>query len=70
MDELKELYQGLKEHGATIDHTVDHGMTASVYFFDPDGNRIEFFCNNTDTAEEGLALMRSSTRVNQELVLN
>jgi hypothetical protein len=44
-------------------------MTKSVYFFDPDGNRIEFFFNTTDTAEEGLALMRAPGRKNTELVL-
>jgi hypothetical protein len=44
-------------------------MTKSVYFFDPDGNRIEFFCNSTETAEEGLALMRAPGRKNTELVL-
>jgi len=25
--------------------TTDHGMTHSVYFFDPDGNRLEIFCD-------------------------
>ena len=69
IDELTEIYQRLKEHGATIDHLTDHGMTQSVYFFDPDGNRIEFFFNTTDTAEEGLALMRAPGRKNTELVL-
>jgi hypothetical protein len=44
-------------------------MTKSVYFFDPDGNRVEFFFNTTDTAEEGLALMRAPGRKNTELVL-
>ena len=28
-----------------IDHTVFHGITKSVYFFDPDGNRLEVYCN-------------------------
>ena len=69
MEELKEIYQRLKENDVAIDRTVDHGMTDSVYFSDPDGNRIEFFCNSTDTAEEGLAVMRSPDRQNKELAL-
>jgi catechol 2,3-dioxygenase len=68
-DALKEAYQYLKAHDVTIHRLVDHGMTKSVYFFDPDGNRIEFFCNATETAEAGLALMRSPDRKNTELVL-
>jgi catechol 2,3-dioxygenase len=68
--ELKEFYQLLKESGVTIDRTVDHGMTSSVYFFDPDGNRVEFFCNTHETAEEGLASMRDPVRKNTELVLD
>ena len=69
LDALKETYQRLKENGVPVDNTIDHGMTQSVYFHDPDGIRIEFFCNSTSTAEEGLALMRSSDRQNQDLVL-
>ncbi|ETX07153.1 VOC family protein [Candidatus Entotheonella palauensis] len=69
LDELKEVYQNLKAHGVTIDRLVDHKMTQSVYFFDPDGNRIEFFFNSTDTPEEGLALMRAPGRKNEALVL-
>ena len=66
---LKEAYQYLKAHDVQIDRLVDHQMTQSVYFFDPDGNRIEFFCNSTETAEEGLALMRTPGRKNEPLVL-
>jgi hypothetical protein len=28
-----------------IDYTIFHGVTKSVYFFDPDGNRLEVYCN-------------------------
>jgi catechol 2,3-dioxygenase len=68
--DLTEVYETLKDKGAQLDHNTDHGMTSSVYFFDPDGNKIEFFCNNNATAEEGLALMRTPGRKNKELVLS
>ena len=42
--ELRELYQRLKEHDVTVDFTANHFLTKSVYFFDPDGNRLEIFC--------------------------
>jgi catechol-2,3-dioxygenase len=43
-EDLKVLYGRLLNAGARIDHTTDHGLTRSVYFFDPDGNRLEIFC--------------------------
>jgi len=47
--------------------TTDHGMTSSIYIYDPDGNGIELFCNNQDDASEGLAVMKDADRRNKEL---
>lgn len=69
MDALKEVHRRLKSYGAHIDHLTDHGMTKSVYFRDPDGNRVEYFFNTTETAEEGLAMMKAPNRVLTEFVL-
>ena len=33
------------EHGELIDDARDHGATISVYLHDPDGNRIELYCD-------------------------
>jgi catechol 2,3-dioxygenase len=44
-EQLREFYQRLKAHGVRIDRTTDHVMSRSVYFFDPDGNRLEIFCD-------------------------
>ena len=41
--ELQEIYRRFKGLGVTIDHTQDHGVTASVYFRDPDGNLMEVY---------------------------
>ena len=43
-DTVKEMYQRLKEHDVPIVRTVDHGITQSVYFKDPDGNELEIYC--------------------------
>src|SRR5262249_28064425 len=48
--ELRELYQRLKDHGGTVDFTADHVLTKSVYVFDPDGNRLEIFCQSMEMA--------------------
>ena len=41
--ELQNAYRQFKTLGVTVDHTQDHGVTASVYFHDPDGNLMEVY---------------------------
>lgn len=43
--ELKEVYRKFKENAVIIRHTVFHGVAKSVYFYDPDGNMLEVYCN-------------------------
>jgi catechol-2,3-dioxygenase len=40
---LRDLHGTLKSYGNVAVETVSHGTTWSVYFCDPEGNRIEFF---------------------------
>jgi len=40
---LRAVHRGLESHGGLEIATVSHGTTWSVYFRDPEGNRIEFF---------------------------
>ncbi|MEE9198452.1 MAG: VOC family protein [Dehalococcoidia bacterium] len=44
-DELREAYRFLKEKDVNIAGLGDHGATKSLYFFDPDGNEIEVYCD-------------------------
>lgn len=39
--DLLETYARLKDHGITPYWPIHHGMTLSLYYQDPDGNRIE-----------------------------
>jgi catechol 2,3-dioxygenase len=50
-EQLRELYHRLKDYGARVEFTVDHVLTKSVYFFDPDGNRLEIFSQELPSAE-------------------
>ena len=52
---LKDCYRTLKSHGVPIVRAVDHGITKSLYFCDPAGNRLELYC---DVGEDGLAQIR------------
>jgi catechol 2,3-dioxygenase len=45
--ELRAAYRELKERQVPISFTVDHGVTKSVYFRDPDGHELEVYCDNS-----------------------
>ena len=55
LDALKAFYQALKQRQAEITGTIDHGITKSVYFRDPEGNQFELYC---DEGEDGLGRLR------------
>ena len=56
-EELVAAYRELKERDVPIHFTVDHGVTNSVYFFDPDGNELEVYVDNS---AEHIAAMKDS----------
>ena len=60
LDELRRLYGLLLEQDVTIHRIVDHGVGKGIYFYDPDGNRLEFFCEEVG-GREGMELF---TKVN------
>ena len=41
-DDLQAAYQELKEKGVPVVFTVNHGVSKSVYFKDPDGYELCF----------------------------
>jgi len=43
LDDLKEFHARLLENGIQIDRIVSHGIAFGMYFFDPEGNRIELY---------------------------
>ncbi|HYB43303.1 MAG TPA: VOC family protein [Candidatus Methylomirabilis sp.] len=59
MGELLDTYTRLRERGIRPFFCVNHGPTTSMYFRDPDGNRIELQIDNFATAEEGQAWMKT-----------
>ena len=73
IDELKEYYQRLTAEGVEVDRIISHGNALGIYFFDPEGNRLELYYKtgfnvpqpnvaNVDigaSADELLAFMKS-----------
>ncbi len=58
LDELTENYLRLKALGIRPHRCVNHGVTTSMYYRDPDGNQVELLVDNFATAAEGQAYMR------------
>jgi catechol 2,3-dioxygenase-like lactoylglutathione lyase family enzyme len=59
MKEFLDHYVRLKGQGIRPIFCVNHGPTTSMYYRDPDGNRVELQIDNFATAEEGQAWMLS-----------
>ncbi len=45
MDDLLDSYTRLKRHGVLPHACLDHGMTFSFYYVDPDANSVELQCD-------------------------
>jgi len=52
LGDLIYTYERLKRAGITPVATINHGPTTSLYYRDPDGNRVELQVDNFDTTEE------------------
>jgi catechol-2,3-dioxygenase len=60
LDSLQDLvtsYEQKKEKGIEPHWPVNHGISTSMYYFDPDGNEFELQVDNFDTVEETHAFM-------------
>jgi catechol 2,3-dioxygenase len=53
--ELQAAYRELGDLGIRVDAVIEHNVTRSIYFHDPDGNRVELYC---DSVEDGFEAMR------------
>jgi len=58
LDDLADQYLHLKEEGIRPHRCVNHGVTTSMYFYDPDHNQVELLVDNFATAVEGQDYMR------------
>jgi catechol-2,3-dioxygenase len=59
LGDLLHTYARLKAEGIEPFWCINHGPTTSMYYKDPDGNRIELQVDNFPTAEECNRWMRS-----------
>ena len=58
LDDLLETYERLREKGVTPYWCVHHGITASMYYSDPDGNQMEFQVDCFETGDDAVDYMK------------
>ena len=63
IDDLLDAYTRLKGEGIEPHATLDHGMTTSFYYADPDGNSLELQYDNFGGWEESKEWMRTSPQM-------
>ena len=55
-EELQAAHRDLRALGIPVESTIEHNVSRSVYFHDPDGNRVELYCNRY---EDGFKAMQT-----------
>lgn len=67
LDDLKEFHVRLLEEGVKIDRIVSHGIAFGMYFFDPEGNRIELYVRTPYKVPQPLGDVIDLSMSNDEL---
>jgi len=55
-EELQAAHGELQRLGVPVESIVEHNVSRSIYFHDPDGNRVELYC---DMVTDGFEAMRT-----------
>ena len=58
-ESLADHYEELKGQGISPHRCVNHGMTTSMYYYDPDRNQVELLFDNFHNARDGRDYMTS-----------
>ena len=56
-EELQAAHRELGTLGIPVESAIEHNVTRSIYFHDPDGNRVELYCDTF--ADGGFEAMRT-----------
>lgn len=59
LDDLVDNYERLKKLGIEPHRCVNHGVTTSMYYHDPDHNQVELLVDNFATAADGRNYMKN-----------
>ena len=59
MDDLLEAYVEQRDRGVIPMSSTNHGPTTSIYYKDPDGNRVELLYDNFESPDDAQRFVRS-----------
>jgi len=68
LDDVRAFYHRLQDAGMRIDRTVTHGIACSVYFYDPEDNRVELYYTTPYNVRQPLGEHIDLDRPNEELM--
>ena len=68
LDDVRTFHQRLKDAGLKIDRTVTHGIACSVYFYDPEDNRIELYYTTPYSVRQPLGAHIDLEQPDEELL--
>lgn len=66
--DVREFYHRLLDTGIRIDRTVTHGIACSVYFYDPEDNRVELYYTTPYQVRQPLGEHIDLDRPDEELL--
>jgi hypothetical protein len=65
---VRGFYHRLQQEGLRIDRTVTHGIACSVYFYDPEDNRVELYYTTPYNVRQPLGAPIDLDKPNEELL--
>lgn len=68
LDDVRAFYHRLQQEGLRIDRTVTHGIACSVYFYDPEDNRVELYYTTPYNVRQPLGEAIDLDKPNEELL--
>ena len=68
LDDVRWFYHRLQQEGLRIDRTVTHGIACSVYFYDPEDNRVELYYTTPYNVRQPLGAPIDLDKPNNELL--
>jgi catechol 2,3-dioxygenase-like lactoylglutathione lyase family enzyme len=68
LDDVRAFYHRVQDAGMRIDRTVTHGIACSVYFYDPEDNRIELYYTTPYNVRQPLGEPIDLDRPDEELL--